>query len=795
MRKTYNILTLIFFLFLQISYAQKTKTDANVVGHVINTEGDHIPFATVIVVGTTIGTTTGESGHYRLINLPEGSLVIQAKSLGYKPKEAEVVLKSGETKVVKFELEKDVLGLEEVVVTANRNETNRKESSVIVNTITPKVFNITQSVTLSEGLNFCSGLRMESNCQNCGFSQVRMNGMEGPYSQILINSRPVFSGLAAVYGLELIPSNMIERVEVVRGGGSALYGSNAIAGTINLILRDPINNSYEFDVGGQLVGVGIDNSGKPAKDYNVQFNSSLVGANNKSGISIYGYYRDREPFDANDDGFSELTSINNTTIGSHAYHRIGRKSKLEVDFFNIKEKRRGGNKFDEPPHMAGIAEAVEHNITNGAVTFEQHIGKDDLLSVYAAGQRINRDSYYGANKSLSDYGNTNDFSYSLGAQYNASFGKSKLMAGIEDNGEWLVDKKLAYPDIDNASINFDDSTITISDMENVTIADQTVNTLSIFAQYELQWKKLKVSAGARFDNYNISERVSDEPDHSNNVISPRLTLKYDFTESLQARVSYSQGYRAPQIFDEDLHIETSGARQVIHKNSPDLQQETSHSYMASVDYNKQLGKTYVGLLLEGFYTQLVDAFTNMFSEPDKNGTVIYTRINADKGAVVKGVNIEMNIVPSTDFSFHGGFTIQSSKYEEAQEFGEKNFFRTPNDYGYFTIDWKFLDNMGISASGNYTGKMFVPYFGDQIQDPDEGELRETGSFFDLGIKLRYCIRLNGSTLKLYTGVKNIFNSYQDDFDRGIDRDPGYIYGPMNPRTIYIGVKFGNTLRL
>jgi outer membrane receptor for ferrienterochelin and colicins len=90
-------------------------------------------------------------------------------------------------------------------------------------------------VTLSEGLSFSPGLRIENDCQNCGFSQVRMNGMEGPYSQILINSHPIFSGLAGVYGLELIPTNMIERIEVVRGGGSALYGSNAIAGTINII--------------------------------------------------------------------------------------------------------------------------------------------------------------------------------------------------------------------------------------------------------------------------------------------------------------------------------------------------------------------------------------------------------------------------------------------------------------------------------------------------------------------------------------------------------------------------------
>ena len=310
-----------FFIIINANYAQKVKSDANIVGHVVCNE-EHIPYATVMIKGTTIGTTTDETGHYRLINLPEGTLVLRAQSLGYKPKEEKITIKSGETKVVKFELEEDFLGLEKIVITGDRNKTNRRESSVIVNTITPKLFTTTQSVTLSEGLSFCPGIRIENNCQNCGFSQVRMNGMEGPYSQILINSRPIFSGLAGVYGLELIPSSMIERVEVIRGGGSALYGSNAIAGTINLILKDPINNSYEFGLNSGVTGVGIDGSGDPALDYSVNFNTSVMSSDNKSGMALYGFYRDREPFDADDDSFSEISLLKNTTIGTRLFHRL-----------------------------------------------------------------------------------------------------------------------------------------------------------------------------------------------------------------------------------------------------------------------------------------------------------------------------------------------------------------------------------------------------------------------------------------------------------------------------------------
>lgn len=787
MKKITIILTLIVLSFTINIFAQKKITDANIIGHVVSNR-EHLPFATIQIKGTTIGSTTDETGHYQMINLPVGEFIIIAKSLGYKPQEIKVITKSGKTEEVHFNLQKDALGLEEVVITGDRNETNRKKSSTIVNTLSAKLFAKTQSVTLSEGLNFSPGLRMENNCQNCGFSQVRMNGMEGPYSQILINSRPIFSGLAGVYGLELIPSNMIERVEIIRGGGSALYGSNAIAGTINLILKDPINDSYEFGINTGLIGSGIQGSGGIAEDYTLNFNTSLVSSDYKTGMALYGFYRDRMPFDVDNDGFSELASLKNTTIGTRIFHRLGTRGKIAIDFFNIKEKRRGGDKFESPLHETGIAEAVEHNITTGAITFEQFVGKENLFSAFASAQRVNRDSYYGANQSLSDYGLTKDFSYTIGVQYNASFEKSKLVFGLENNGEWLKDTKLGYPDIANIS----DQGV-IPHTNDVIVADQSSNTLGIFAQYDYNWNLFSMSFGMRYDNYKVEDQEHLNTKKSGNVFSPRITLKYDLKETLQVRLSYSQGYRAPQIFDEDLHIITSGSRKVLHENDPDLKREMSHSFMASLDFNQQVGTIYIGLLIEGFSTKLTNPFANVYSTPDANGTVIYTRINANGGALVQGINLELNIIPSEDFSMVGGYTIQRSNYDEEQEFNENKFFRTPNQYGYFTLSYEPIKKFIISSTGNFTGKMLIPYFGPQISNPQIGELRTSKRFFDLGLKIQYSIKLNGAGLQLFTGVKNLFNSYQNDFDQGIHRDPGYVYGPLTPRTIYFGIKIGNMI--
>jgi outer membrane receptor for ferrienterochelin and colicins len=223
-----------------------------------------------------------------------------------------------------------------------------------------------------------------------------------------------------------------------------------------------------------------------------------------------------------------------------------------------------------------------------------------------------------------------------------------------------------------------------------------------------------------------------------------------------------------------------------------LKQEKSHSVMASLDFNKLVGTVNTSFLAEFFYTRLTDAFVNEIGAPDEEGTVYYTRMNAEGGATVNGLNLELRLKPLTDFSVTGGFTIQKSRYDEGQRFNEKLFFRTPAKYGFLIADWDFTKMFCLSSSFNYTGKMLVPYFGPDT-DPDTGELRESDPFFDLGLKISHTIKINGASVQWYAGMKNIFNSYQSDFDSGINRDPSYIYGPVSPRTIYLGIRFGNML--
>lgn len=789
---TKHLRTLIVLLLINLIAHANTpekieKTDANIIGHVV-CNGEHIPFATVMIKGTTLGTMTDETGHFQMVNLKPGEVTVQVSMIGYRATEQKVTLVNNETTELKVSLEEDVLNLDEVVISADRNAQKRTEAAVIVSSISPKLFSSTQSVTLGDGLNFTPGLRLENNCQNCGFSQVRMNGMEGPYSQILINSRPIFSGLAGVYGLELLPTNMIERVEVVRGGGSALFGGNAIAGTINIILKDPVRNTYQGGANYSLIGVGADGSGGPASDYSVNFNGSVISDDRQTGLSIYGFTRERQMYDANDDSFSEVAPLENLTFGARAFHRFGMRDKLAIDFFAIHEDRDGGNMQDYPIHERDIAEVVTHDMKVAALTYERFFRKYDMFTAYASSQFLDRDSYYGANQSLSDYGFSQGKTLNIGATYKALFSDdASLVFGVENTSDFLVDQKLGYSDYENL-----DSTGNATQVPNTTVADQSSITTGAFAQYELKIDRFKVSAGLRYDHYNIIDHTDDTNEKSGDVLSPRLSLMYNIRKNLQIRTSYSQGYRAPQIFDEDLHIETSGSRQVLHNNSADLTQETSHSFMLSMDFNKMIGSVYTGLLIEGFHTRLNDAFVSDIGAPDADGTVLYTRVNAEGTAVVQGVNLELKLKPMRDLSFTSGLTLQTSEYEEVQDeqFNEKSFYRTPNTYAFFAFDWDFYDNFCFTTSGTYTGTMLVPYYG--TENPD-GELRESDDFFDLGAKMSYTLEMSTASVEFSAGIKNIFNQYQSDFDIGIDRDPAYIYGPSLPRTIYFGVKFGNFL--
>lgn len=749
------------------------NTDANVYGHVKDAKtGEHLPYVVIHIKGTTIGTTTDKTGHFFLKNLPEGSFVIEAKYMGYTTQSQSITIKQDTSKELNFTLSPSDFSLDEVVVSANRNETKRRLAPNLVSVIGGKLFDITQSTCLAQGLNFQPGVRTEDDCQNCGFTQVRINGLDGHYSQILVDSRPVFSSLNGVYGLEQIPANMIDRVEVVRGGGSALFGASAIGGTINIITKEPTRNSASF--GHTFISQGGANSFDNVTTGNV----SLVTDDNKAGVYAYGQTRTRQGYDHDGDGYTELPELDNQTFGLNSYLRLSPYSKLSLQYHGIHEFRRGGNKLDQIAHVANVAEQVEHNIQGGGLTYDFYSPDEkNRLSAYFSFQTTARKSYYGGigegteediEAAEKAYGTTHNFTYVTGTQYVHSFDKllfmpSDLTLGAEYNHDGLKDVILGY------DRHF----------------KQDVRIGSFFFQNEWKNKQWSFLLGGRLDKHNLMDHI---------IFSPRANLRFNPTENINLRLTYAGGFRAPQAFDEDLHVGVVGGERLVTVLADNLKEERSNSFSLSADLYHKFGSVQTNLLIEGFYTDLNNVFAlRQLDQPDTQGNTVQERYNA-YGAKVFGLNLEGKAMFTKWFTLQAGLTLQQSHYDEAIAWNDevpeqkyKKMMRTPNTYGYFTASFTPVKRFTASVTGNYTGSMLVGHSaGSGVDNP---VTVNTPKFMEVNMKLAYDFPVyNSLTLQLNAGIQNITNAYQNDFDKGWNRDSGYIYGPSLPRSYYVGVK-------
>lgn len=733
----------------------------------IKSGNEAVAFANLSIKGTTLGTVSNADGSFVLkgVSLIPG-MVVRVQSVGYKPVEIVIDELNSISDHFDVSMETDLVGLNEVVVTANRYEASRQETPVIVNVLNAGLLNASSAVCMSDGLSLSPGLRVENNCQNCGFQQVRINGLEGPYSQILIDSRPIFSALSGVYGIEQIPVSMIERVEVVRGGGSALYGSNAIAGTINVITREPVQNAFE-------AGIHLASIGAKAIDRNTSFNGSWVSNDRVAGITVFGVHRNRDHFDANGDGFSEIGLIKANSLGMRSFFKTSNQGKITATYHFISEYRRGGNKFDLQPHETDITEQTDHQINGGELVYD-HYSRNlkSKYSVYTSAQFINRESYYGAQQDLYAYGSTQDMSIVTGLQLTHKadqllFAKADIVGGAEWQANHMHDKMPGYD----------------RDLQ------QDINIVGFYAQSEWKLRTSNILLGARLDKHNLINAP---------IFSPRLTFLQNIGSKVQWRSSFSTGFRAPQAFDEDLHIIAVNGGVMLIQLDPELRPEYSKSVSSSIDaYIRPFGKE-SNLMAELFYTKLDDVFVLETLETDANGNLIVERRNGS-GAKVYGINLENRTVLNDLSQFQLGLTLQQSRYSEPEAWSDNEeselleaLPKSPNVYGYLHFTQNLNKNWRVVLTGNYTGSMKVPHYEGYVE---QDEIIETPAFIEANIKLSYIFDFaEGMQMRLEAGVQNLFNSYQKDFDQGIFRDAGYMYGPMKPRTYFVSLKIGNLLQ-
>lgn len=740
-------------------------------GIVLDPTGAPVTHAVVTFEGQDIKATTADDGSFEVV-LPAGSYKVKVMAKNLATLEEPVDLDES-AMFAGFELLME-FPMEDVVVTGTKTEKLVEKTPVKVQVVGREKIERKKAANLADTLDGTSGVRVESDCQNCGFTQVRLNGLEGRYTQILIDGNPVFSSLAGVYGLEQIPQEMIERVEIVKGGGSALYGGSAVGGVVNVITARPRNNFANLTLRSALMG--MENG-----EYRLSANAGVVNDKRNIATHVFGGGYAKNPWDANGDGYSEIGKVRQVMAGTETFIDAPHDGELQLKFHVLQEKRRGGNRFSAPEHDADIAESITTRRYGGELRFSQLVNSHLNYDLGYGFAYTERDSYYGGggNIALNENSPAEDLNTKLTAL--GAYGFTKNPVHVAD-----ATTNFAFSGLGDHIITVSGQFMSDGLNDNIPGYNRKINetfyNIGGVLQYDWMFAKWgEIVLGARLDKHS---------ELSDGILSPRAALMFTPTKWLKTRTSLSTGFRAPQIFDEDLHITMVGGEGAVIRNVDGLEKERSFSIAQQVemDFDFESGwelKTGAN----GFYTKITDAFeVYEDDDPTTAGQLEMFRHNRGK-TTVAGAEVELEVSYQKTWGIGTGWTFEKAKNNTPDEdFGQKDLFRTPNVYGYFDTWLNVLNGLAFSTTVEITGNMKVPHYAGYIA---EDRLDETPWFADWSANISYKIDLKDDRyLSPFIGIKNILDNRQDDYDKGANRDAGYVYGPRMPRTLFAGIKGG-----
>jgi len=683
-----------------------------------------------------------------------------------------------------------------IVVTGTGVPRPIKDTAVLTEVLSAATIAKTASRTFSDAIEYQPGLRTDVTCENCNADQVQMFGLGQRYVAMLVDGHPLLSGVGSSYGIDQIPAALIDRVEVVEGGGSALYGPGAVAGVVNIIETDPLvtGGSAELDysyIKGQLNGYGVPLDGNLVLNY--------ANTNQTFGATVYGVHNYVPPCDETGDGFTEVSRRDLWTAGTRLYYKPTENTTLHLDYNFIDENRRGGSDdVNVPPDQSVLTEWIHSFDNNASLTLDQTISPVLDFSSSLTFSRTTWDYYRGG---IAAYGSPDPTSpyYSPDAVPDLGYGT------FADN-LWFFNTAVNIRPADGhiITIGVDYRNEHINQVQNVQVGtsstvepepfDYFYENFGIFAQHDWtlspQWN---IVYGLRLDKHNLVDEV---------IPSPRLAVKYSPTENFRLRGAVSTGFTAPELDNEDFDGPVDGNQVVRIYDAPNLKPERSLNLSLAPEWEVN---SHVRLDGNLFYTMLSDTFNEVENDAESTPNIeVINKVNAGRSDIY---GVELNL--GLDFypvKIDIGYVEQRARYENPQvvigsdpdpnstdnEIFSSNLPRVPQRYGVVKVDYEAPWNMDLFVAGKLTGPMEVPHVvsdettGDQI----DNVLKTTPYFFDMDIGLSKSWQLSYNTLLTFSmGVKNVLNSYQSDFDRGAYRDSNYIYGPRIPRNFYVGLKY------
>ncbi|KGL59384.1 outer membrane receptor for ferrienterochelin and colicins [Polaribacter sp. Hel1_33_96] len=736
---------LILFLGITSSYGQ-----TNTISGKIKSGSGVLPYANIYLKKTKIGTTSNENGFYELRNIPKGNYTLIVSSIGYQTKTIKISFNSNQKLTKNFSLSENN-SLDEIVISGTLRPVTKSNSPVPVEVYSTSFFKKNPTPSIFESMQNVNGVRPQLNCNVCNTGDIHINGLEGPYTFVLIDGMPIVSGLSTVYGLTGIPQALIERVEVVKGSASTLYGSEAVGGIINIITKRP-SNSPKLTTDTFTSSWGEINTDVGLRYKLSEKIESLLGVN---------YFNYQNRIDNNEDGFTDLT----------LQHRISFFNKINIERKNNKvftiagryvyEDRWGGEMDWEKKYRGTNIKYGESIYTNRWETFGTYqLPTTENINFQFSANGHYQDSFYGTDK--------------YEAAQLIGFGQFVYNKRIKENHNFLLGIAYRYT-------FYDDNTFATIDENGIKNKPSKTHLPGIFLQDEINLNKQnKLLLGARWDYNSIH----------GNIFSPRINYKWNSKDKSDIfRVSIGNGFRVANVFTED-HAALTGAREVEFRGQ--LKPETS--WNTNINYVKKINTENIFITFDTsiFYTYFNNRILPDYeSDPNK---IIYANLN--------GYSISKGISFTSDILFTNGFTMNIGATFMDVSVTENNIktrqLLTETFSGVWSISYKFDTNFTLDYTGNLYGPMRLPLLG--VND-NRAEFSPWFSIQNIQLTKKF-----SNSWEVYGGIKNLLNftppansinNANNPFDIGIDTvknpelafDPSYVYASNQGIRAFAGIRF------
>lgn len=719
----------------------------------ITQSNEPVPAASMVVVPSGIATAADNDGNYEIKNIPFGTYEIIFSSVGLLNERKKVTITSTTPIVLNIAMQDEDKSLEEVVITGTMKEVSRSDSPIPVEIITPKLFRKNPTASLFEAVGMVNGVQPQLNCNVCNTGDIHINGMEGPYTMILIDGMPIVSALSTVYGLSGIPNSIVERIEVVKGPASSLYGSEAMGGIINVITKSPtkapvISADYFVTSWGEQ-------SFDAAVKLKVGTTTSLLGVN---------YFNYSVLADKNGDNFTDVTQQNRISVFNKWNFERKENRAFSLAGRYVYEDRWGGE-MNWTKQWRGSDSIYGESI---------YTKRAELIGLYQlpVSERIFTQFSYNWHDQNSYYGFTPYM-----ANQQVAFIQTYWDKQFGANHTFLLGGAMRYT-------YYDDNTPATASLDGTANRPQETPLPGLFVQDE--WtlnEKHKLLGGYRFDY---------DKNHGG-VHSPRVAYKFAPNHNNTIRASFGTGFRVVNLFTED-HAALTGARDVI--IAEELKPERSYNGNLNYILKVPASFAFINFDITGFYSYFTNKIVGDFdTDPDK---IIYDNLNGH--AISQGVSLNTDITFNFPLKMMLGVSYMDVFQIENKGMGDMRSqqLHAPKWTGNFIATYSFRNNYSIDLTGNWYGPMRLPILPNDYRP-------EYSPWFCIA-NIQFTKKFSYG-LEIYTGMKNLidfvpkdplmrpfdpFNKTADDpvtNPNGYTFDTTYNYGSMQGRRVYLGMRY------